>query len=145
LFLDEVSGFGGAVGDIGGVEGDSGDGLGEFGVGLVGSGALAGERGDRGAAGVGPGRRLAGDAVEDEEVAGLGEAGDGIDAFTVADDGDEVRRGADVEVPDVVADVLEMPEALARESVEGEDAVAEEIVADAIDADHVGARAPRAM
>ena len=107
---------------------------------MIVGGAFAGQQGDGGAAKAHGEHGLAGNAVEDEDVAGFGEAGHDIDPAAVARDGEEVGRGADVEIPNVVAHVLEVPAAFAGEHIERDDAVAEEIVAEAVDADHVGAR-----
>src|SRR5207244_8180881 len=54
---------------------------------------------------------------------------DGVDLPAVARDRDEIRRRGKVPVPHVVAEALEMPDALAGARVEREDAVREEIVA----------------
>ncbi len=62
------------------------------------------------------------------------------DLHAVALDGDEIRRRGNVPIPDVVADFLEVPETLAGQRIEGDNAIAEEIVAGVAHAEVVGFR-----
>ena len=71
--------------------------------------------------------RLAGDAIEHVEIAGLAGHGDDIDGPAVPPDGRQLRGRVVVEIPDVVVDRLEMPEPLAGPDVERDEAVAEEV------------------
>ena len=78
--------------------------------------------------------RLAGPSVQHVDVAEFRDLRDRIDAAAVPGDGDQIRRGGKVPVPDVVFDALEMPQALAGARVERQDAVGEQVVAVAVDA-----------
>ena len=60
---------------------------------------------------------FAGDAIKDEHKAVLRRLRNGVDGFAVAADGDELRRGGGIVVPEIVMNELEMPEALAGAGV----------------------------
>ena len=76
--------------------------------------------------------RLAGHALEDEHETLLRRLRDGVYLLAVLAHGDELRRGGQIVIPQIVMDRLEMPQALAGARVEREQAVAEEIRADAV-------------
>ena len=74
---------------------------------------------------------------------GLRDLRDGVDALSVAADGEQVRRRGQVAVPEVVMHELIVPEALAGGGVEREQAVGEEVLADAVAAPEIeGAPSP---
>src|SRR6185503_7498041 len=68
-------------------------------------------------------------AIEHEDVPGLGDLRERVDASSVAGHGDERRRSGEVEIPEVVLDRLKVPDAPTRARVEREHRVGEEIVA----------------
>src|SRR5207248_6139830 len=79
-------------------------------------------------------QRLTGLSIENEDIAGLGDLRDSVDLAPVAGDGDQARGSGKIEIPDVVAHALEMPDALSSAGVEGEDAISKQIIADAVGA-----------
>ncbi len=89
-------------------------------------------------------QRLAGHAIEHVEQSELRRLRDDVARLAVVPHGEQLRRGGQVVVPDVVVHGLEVPEALAGARVEREQRVAEEVGALAIAAEHVvGRRAER--
>src|SRR5690606_12232002 len=89
-------------------------------------------------------QRLARHAIEDEQEAVLRRLRDDVDAPAFVRNGQELRRGREVVVPEIVMHGLEVPEPLARAHVERDETVAEQIRADAIRAVIVvGRRAER--
>ena len=82
--------------------------------------------------------RLAGLAVEHEDVGRLGDLGHDVAPPAVLDDGQQVGGRREVAVPDVVVHRLEMPDPLAGRRVEGEQGVGEEVGAHAVAAVEVG-------
>ena len=79
-------------------------------------------------------QRLAGHAIEDLEESLLAGLRDDVDLLAVVADGEELGRGREVVVPEVVVHHLEMPEPLAGAGIEREQAIAEEIGAFAVGA-----------
>ena len=77
-------------------------------------------------------QRLAGQALEHVEESGLAGLRHDVDGAPVVADGQQLGRGREVVVPEIVVDGLEVPEPLARSRVEREQAVAEQVVAGAI-------------
>ena len=82
-------------------------------------------------------QRFARDSVEQERVTQLGHLRHGIHAAAVAFDRYEVRWRGNVPVPNVVPQLLKMPEPPSGRGVEGQDAVGEQVVPLMIDADEV--------
>lgn len=78
--------------------------------------------------------RLAGDAIENKEVAVLGALGDGVDFFAAVRDGEQDRGARQVLVEEVVVNDLIVPEAFSGGRVEGDEGVGEEILAKAVGA-----------
>ena len=115
----------------------SGEGCGKAWDGLGGRGGFALEIGGGDGDLVDGEERLAGLTVEEEDVSGLGDLGDGIDASALVADGDEVRRGGQVAVPEVVVDHLVVPDAVAGAGVEGDEGICVEVVSDAVAAPEV--------
>src|SRR5206468_3614708 len=74
-------------------------------------------------------QRLACSTIEHVHVSVFRDLRDRVDLLAVAHDGDEIRRGGEVVVPDVVLDALEVPDAPARAGVEREDAVGKQVIA----------------
>ncbi len=105
--------------------------------GLVGPGEFAGESGGWGRGFVDGEEGFTGGSVEDKDVAGLGDLGDGIDAFAVVFHREEIGGGGEVAVPDIVVDELEVPDAFAGFGVEGQEAVGEEVGTHAVAAPEV--------
>ena len=84
--------------------------------------------------------RRAGLAVQDEHEAGLADLRERGNRPAVLPDVDQTRRGRQVVVPHLVADVLEVPLQLAGQRVERDGRVAEQVVAGPIAAVVVHAR-----
>ena len=75
---------------------------------------------------------LAGDTVEDVGERGLRDLGQRLDGLAVDHDVHDVRRRADVVVPDAVVDGLEVPDAFAGFDVQADDALREQVVANTV-------------
>ena len=73
--------------------------------------------------------RLAGLAVEQEDIARLRHLRDGVDLLAVVRDRDQVGIDRQIVVPQVVMQRLKVPDALARPGVESDRAVGEQVVA----------------
>src|SRR5439155_17323167 len=76
--------------------------------------------------------RLAGYAVEHIEEAELGGLRDDVELLAVVPHGEQLRRGRQIVIPEIVVDDLEMPEALAGAEVEGEKRIAEQVRSDTV-------------
>ena len=126
--------FRGAVGDHVFGEGLAREGRGLHGVGLGARKFLAFEGRLHRLAVLHGEERFAGFAVQHVDIAGLGDLRDGIDVMPVPLHGDEAGGGGKIEVPGVVTDALEVPDAFAGAGVEGEHAVGEEVVSNAVGA-----------
>src|SRR5207244_7252910 len=74
----------------------------------------------------------AGRGIEQEHVARLGELRDRVDHSAVTTARCQVRRWRQVPIPDVVADELEMPNALAGPRLERDEGVGEQVVSRAV-------------
>ena len=98
-------------------------------IGLRGGGALGVHRGRRHAPVPDGKERLARGALEQVDVAGLGNLCDGINRPAISRDRYECRRGGKVPVPEIVLHALEMPDALSCACVERQQRVGEEVVA----------------
>ena len=73
--------------------------------------------------------RLSVDAIEDERKCLLRDLDDSLDRPAVNGDVGEHGRGRQIVVPEIVMDELVVPDALARQAVDGDEAVAEQVVA----------------
>ena len=73
-------------------------------------------------------------------MAGLTGTGDDVNFPAVLLNRDEIRRHADIEVPNVMAYILKVPPPFARRGIQRNDAIGEEIVPVPVDAHHVGPR-----
>ena len=67
-------------------------------------------------------QRLAGQALEHVEESGLARLRDDVDASPLVSDGEELRRGGEVVVPEIVVHSLEVPLPRAGAGVEGDEA-----------------------
>ena len=76
--------------------------------------------------------RRAGHAIEDVEETGLAGHRHDVDLLAVPLDLGQLGCGVVVEIPQVVVDVLEVPQALAGPRVEGEETVGEQVGTDAV-------------
>ena len=74
-------------------------------------------------------QRLAGLAIEDEQMAGLGSDGDRRDGAAVLAPVEEDRRRGDVVVPEIVVNGLKVPDPCAGISAKRHDRVGEQVVA----------------
>ena len=134
--VDEVAARGGVLGrgvlaghEVVGVPGELGQAGRLQGYRLGGRGRLAGDVAGRHRALLDPVDGLAGIAVEDVEIAGLGGHPEGGDRPAGAGDVEEGGRGRRVGVPQVVVDGLEVPPVLAGGDVHRDEGVAVEVVA----------------
>ena len=84
--------------------------------------------------------RLAGDAVQDVDIAALGQLPDGGNLLAFLRDVEEDRRRAEVVIPGVVMHHLEVPFQFAGERIDGDQRRAEQIRARAVAAPIVGGR-----
>ncbi len=82
-------------------------------------------------------QRLARNAIEDIEEAGLAGLRHCVNRLSIMPDGDQLRRRARIRIPQIVVNFLEMPQPLSSTRIEGYEAVAEQAHADAIRAIHV--------
>src|SRR5688572_10067749 len=82
--------------------------------------------------------RLSRRTIEHKDEAALRDLRDGIHAIAAAHDRNEVRRGGEITVPEIVMHGLEMPDALPGFRIERKQRVREQIRADAAAAIEVG-------
>ena len=78
--------------------------------------------------------RFARPAVEHEDITGLGDLRDCFHGPAVPRDGDKTRRGGEIQVPDIVPHVLEMPDPPARARVQRQYTIGKQVVADSVGA-----------
>src|SRR4051812_11535655 len=102
-----------------------GEWLWQFGGGLVGCRPFPGQFG--GGRATEPERedRFAAHAIQQQRVAELGDLRDGVDPFAVASDGNKIRGSWNIEIPNIMADFLEMPQAAPGAGIQREHAVGE--------------------
>ena len=87
-------------------------------------------------------QRLAGLAVEHEDVPRLGHLGDRIDTRAIALHADEVGQARQIVIPKVVVDHLEMPKAFPCRSIERDHRISEDVVPEPLAAVEIECRRP---
>jgi hypothetical protein len=84
--------------------------------------------------------RLSTQSIQQQRSAFFCDGNHDIKPAPVSRDGREIRRRRVIQVPDVMPDILKVPESFTRPNIERDDAVREEIVALSIHANEVGPR-----
>ena len=112
--------------------------LGQFRIRLIGSGDFAAQCADGSATEPKGKNWLSVHPIQQERIANLGNDCDRVHFFALASNRGQVRRSGDVQVPNIVADFLKMPEALARPGIERDQAVGEHVIAAMPYTDEIG-------